>query len=51
MDLREITLSRMSDATLLRRFYSECLVPAFPDPDQCDSLEDIEDELRKKERG
>ena len=51
VEFREITTSNGSDLTLLQRFYSECLIPAFPDPDERDSLETIEEYLRQEQCG
>jgi hypothetical protein len=36
---------------LLRRFYAECMIPAFPDEDERESLENIEKYLRLKQEG
>jgi hypothetical protein len=43
--------SSSADARVLRQFYAECLLPAFPDEDECESLENIEKYLRLKENG
>jgi GNAT superfamily N-acetyltransferase len=51
VEFREISASRGSDVQLLRRFYAECLIPAFPDEDERESLENIEDYLQLKEDG
>ena len=51
MEFREISSSSGSDTQLLRQFYAECLVPAFPDEDERESLENIENYLRLKEDG
>jgi hypothetical protein len=51
IEFREIVLSRESDARLLRRFYDDCLVPAFPDPDELDSLDAIEECLQRNQDG
>jgi hypothetical protein len=51
MEFREISSSSGSDMQLLRQFYAECMVPAFPDEDERESLENIEEYLRLKRDG
>jgi hypothetical protein len=51
VEFREISSSSASDTQLLRQFYAECLVTAFPDEDERESLENIEKYLRLKEDG
>ncbi|MEU7142164.1 GNAT family N-acetyltransferase [Nocardia sp. NPDC046473] len=40
-----------SDTALLRRFYDDCYVPEFPDADERESLQNIEDYLQRKADG
>lgn len=47
---REITASA-DDIVLLRQFYHDIYVPEFPDPNERESLENMEQYLRLKEEG
>lgn len=51
VELVEISHVREADMGLLQRFYDGCLVPAFPNEDERDSLEDIQESLRKQGGG
>jgi GNAT superfamily N-acetyltransferase len=51
VEFRELSTSHESDVRLLGRFYAECFTPAFPDPDERESLENFEIYLQVKQRG
>ena len=51
VEFLELSMAEQTDHEMLRRFYSECLVPAFPDPDERESLENIQKYLWLKQRG
>ncbi len=48
---RELRFARKSDIGLLRSFYDDCFVPEFPNPNQRESFEVIENYLRLKDTG
>jgi GNAT superfamily N-acetyltransferase len=47
----ELRFTRKADIDLLKRFYDDCFIPGFPNPDERDSLEHIKGELDRKEDG
>jgi GNAT superfamily N-acetyltransferase len=49
--MHEVRSTRRSDIALLERFYHECFIPEFPNPDERESLENIKDYLKRKETG
>ncbi|MVU77531.1 GNAT family N-acetyltransferase [Nocardia sp. ET3-3] len=51
IELRELSGARAEDVELLRRFYRECYEVAFPDPDERESLANMESYLKLKEQG
>jgi GNAT superfamily N-acetyltransferase len=48
---RELRFTRRDDRALLKRFYEDCFVPEFPDPDERETIDTILDYLHKKEDG
>ncbi len=48
---RELRFARRSDLELLRSFYHDCFVPEFPNPNERESFEVIENYLRLKDTG
>jgi GNAT superfamily N-acetyltransferase len=48
---RELRFARKSDIELLRTFYEDCFIPEFPNPDERESLEVLENYLQLKETG
>ncbi len=51
IELRELGGARPGDIELLRRFYTACYEPAFPNPDERESLANMESYLDAKEQG
>ncbi|MFE3029382.1 GNAT family N-acetyltransferase [Nocardia tengchongensis] len=51
IELHELSGARPEDLDLLRRFYAECYEAAFPDPDERESLANMESYLALKEKG
>lgn len=51
IEMRELSGALPDDIALLRRFYTECYEPAFPDPDERESLANMESYLALKEQG
>ncbi|OBI16498.1 hypothetical protein A5712_25885 [Mycobacterium sp. E2327] len=51
LEFRELRYTRKSDLDLLRTFYDECFEPEFPDENERESYEEIENYLRLKEFG
>lgn len=51
IELHELSSARPGDIELLRRFYTECYETAFPDPDERESLANMESYLGLKEQG
>jgi GNAT superfamily N-acetyltransferase len=47
----ELRFTRKTDIDLLTRFYDDCIVPEFPDPNERESFEDIRGSLNRKEDG
>jgi hypothetical protein len=45
----EVQIADKDHCELLRRFYRECYMAEFPDPNERESLKNIQDSLRKKE--
>jgi hypothetical protein len=50
-DCLELRLNHKADRKLLKRFYEECFVPEVPDPNERDSLRDIQHRLKSKQDG
>lgn len=51
MTFRSLSASRRADMALLRTFYAEQYVGEFPDPDERESLANIEEYLRLRDKG
>ncbi|ORB46102.1 hypothetical protein BST39_02135 [Mycobacterium paraseoulense] len=51
LEFRELRYTRKSDLDLLRIFYDDCFEPEFPDENERESREEIENYLRAKEFG
>lgn len=47
----ELRFTRKTDIDLLKRFYDDCVVPEFPNPNERDSFENIKGSLHRKEDG
>jgi GNAT superfamily N-acetyltransferase len=47
----ELRFTRKTDIDLLKRFYDDCIVPEFPNPNERESFEDISGSLHRKEDG
>jgi GNAT superfamily N-acetyltransferase len=47
----ELRFTRAADMDLLKTFYNDCFVPEFPDENERESLEHIQNYLRLKETG
>lgn len=51
VEFAEVSVVCEPGARLLQRFYDDCLVPAFPNEDERDSLDDIRDSLQRHYNG
>ena len=47
----ELRSTRKTDIDLLKRFYDDCFIPEFPNPDERESFDHIKRDLRRKEDG
>ncbi|MDT5350027.1 MAG: hypothetical protein QOH91_3314 [Mycobacterium sp.] len=47
----ELRFTRKTDIDLLKRFYDHCFTPAFPNPNERESFENIKGSLHRKEDG